>query len=738
MTLSNTRQMISRKMVSLAGLLLPLVFQTSAGAQEGFSEGRFLRDTAMPWEISADRVSYEQQGELVVAEGDVVIRRGDQRLRAGKAVYNHKTGVAAVSEGILLDADGDLLSGEEAVFDLQEETGRVTDGSLFLRDNHVYLKGRWIERELRDTYRIADCRLTTCDGDLPAWSITGSEVEVTVEGYGTVKHAAFRVKDYPVFYLPYLIFPAKTRRQTGLLPPVGGYSSRNGFEIELPFFWAISDTADATFYQHYLTSRGYMQGLELRYVLGEGSKGLALFDILSDDKEKDPNDVDDASVSPLPRTNQTRYWLRGRSDQELPFGLLARTDLDYVSDQDYLREFNRGLWGYKARPDLAQASGRPLDEDLSPLRKNAVRIGRETQALSLHATGSYWQKPEDIGQEEILQPLGGGHLRFFPVRVMGSPSFFLLESEYDYLWRETGDKGQRVALYPGLTFPLWPLRYLELEPSVSYAVVGKYIDGDQGNTEMKDTQAYEAGVRMSTNLERVFRKGLWGAEALKHRFRPTLRYDYQVLNHQDVQGPWFEPIEAQGKVNRVTLTLDNYLDARFAGEKGSAVYRQWGYFALSQGYNIDEARREENLETERTPFEPLTAVLSLSPGTRLDLYGTAAWNHNEGRLDSADLSSTLTLPRAGNRIDALSLTYHYLTETSEAVHVQVHLNLPYGFSTGGFMNKELRAGQEIASGLWIDYESQCWGVRLGAEKEDESTNVTLTVRLKGLGEITGL
>ena len=154
------------------------------------------------------------------------------------------------------------------------------------------------------------------------------------EGYGKIKNAALRVRETPFFFIPYFIFPAKNQRQTGFLPPGLGYSSRNGAEIEVPFFWAISDQADATFYERFMSERGFMQGLEARYVAEEDSKGIFLFDVLSDKVEsKDLGDPDQASLSPFARTNQTRYWLRGRMDQALPLDVAARFDADYVSDQ---------------------------------------------------------------------------------------------------------------------------------------------------------------------------------------------------------------------------------------------------------------------------------------------------------------------------------------------------------------------------------------------------------------------
>ena len=61
-----------------------------------------------------------------------------------------------------------------------------------------------------------------------------------------------------------------------------------------------------------MSRRGYMQGLEFRYVSDKESKGTFLFDILSDREDKDMTDPDDISISPYSRTNDTRYWFRGR------------------------------------------------------------------------------------------------------------------------------------------------------------------------------------------------------------------------------------------------------------------------------------------------------------------------------------------------------------------------------------------------------------------------------------------
>ena len=58
------------------------------------------------------------------------------------------------------------------------------------------------------------------------------------------------------------------------------YSNRDGFQYNQPFFWAISESSDATLFVHYMARRGFKHGVEYRYVLGAESKGAVMYDSL--------------------------------------------------------------------------------------------------------------------------------------------------------------------------------------------------------------------------------------------------------------------------------------------------------------------------------------------------------------------------------------------------------------------------------------------------------------------------
>ncbi len=734
---SYDRMSYLRRVCSSLALFLALALQTSLlwAADRTFGD-RFVGDRNAKWQITANKMSYDQEEGLFVAEGDVVIIRAGQELKANEARYNEKTGMVEATGEVVLETNGDILRAEKALFDLNSQTGKITKGRIFLKENHYYISGDDMEKTGPNTYVVKGCHLTTCDGDKPDWSITGSEVEITVEGYGTVKNAVFRIRDLPAFFLPYALFPAKTKRQSGILPPSVGHSNRNGTQVEVPLYWAISDQMDATFYEQYMSERGLMQGFEYRYVAEDESKGDFLFDILRDKiGEKNLSDADELAISALPRTNKTRYWLRSRANQQLPLGVKVKLDTDYVSDRDYFKEFYGSGFGYRARPNIVGDFGRPLEDIWSPTRRSALRLDRDQPGYSLQGSSSYYQRPENLSENSIPQPLGGLDFSLLPGTLPIAPFFMTLDTDYDYIWREAGLRGQRASLTPLLTYPIWLGRYLQFEPSVSYTRNAQWLDQPVRGKDKQYRDAYDAQARLSTVVERTYETSLGSVNKLKHKVVPSFLYNYRVHKDLDLYRPWFESMDADGKMNRVALALDNFLDARRETEKGGALYEQWTRFTLIQGYRINGTWWDEDLSKEDKPFEPLIGILTLRPLSNVSLDTEVHWDHYDKEIPFADVALALHIPRAGGRTDHLGLTYQYVKNAEKGLNFNVHVNLEYGFSVGGSFGIDMSQNENVQQVCYLDYQSQCWGVRVISDDLDGTRSVMVMFRLLGLGAI---
>jgi hypothetical protein len=155
---------------------------------------------------------------------------------------------------------------------------------------------------------------------------------------------------------------------------------------------------------------------------------------------------------------------------------------------------------------------------------------------------------------------------------------------------------------------------------------------------------------------------------------------------------------------------------------------------VSQGYDIVEARRSEDANIEKRPFQPLSASLTIYPVSQLDLRGSLLWDHYETQITSASTSLELSVDRAGGKTDSFVLNYLYENEGERTLDFSVNLNLLYGFSVGGSMNRNLKRNYDISKDYWIGYQSQCWGLKFVVEKEDRDTSFLVVLNLLGLGE----
>jgi LPS-assembly protein len=479
-----------------------------------------------------------------------------------------------------------------------------------------------------------------------------------------------------------------------------------------------------------------MQGLEYRYVTDEKSGGTFLFDILKDRiEQKNLANADQAGISPFPRTNDIRYWFRGMSDQDLPLGMNAKLDMDYVSDQDYLREFQTGLYGYQARPDLAREFGRPVEENTSPYRRSALRLDRDGGEYSLQGGASYFEQVENPDLNDFSPGIGGLDFSLLPRPLLGSPLFFRFQTDYNYLWRKTGTKGQQVFFAPAVSYPLWLGRYLEFEPSMAYARNTQWVEDPVSGNDTQGRDVYDFRTRLTTNLERVFDLQWGEVRKLRHQASPSLIYNYREYRNQDMYRFLFEPSKQDGRFNQIAFSFDNLFDVRKENEKGEITYGQWARLTLTQGYNIEKPTGNNVPENEKRDFLPLLGFLSVSPAYPLTLQAEVEWDHYAGDFTYADTSLEFRVKRAGGKYDSYTVEYLYLKDGNKGFNFSFNINLLYGFSVGVSQSRDLRADTNVGQTYWLDYQSQCWGVRVISQNLVGLESFMILFRLEGLGDL---
>ena len=473
------------------------------------------------WHISATRGTHDNEKGLYIADGDVVIKGGTTRLEADHVEFDNITKDAMARGNVLLISGEDTVTCEALSLNLATETGTIYDGTVFVQENNFYIKGLKITKTGKDTYTASRASLTSCSTDTPDWKISARDVRVTIGGYGVAKHATLLTGDIPVLYTPVLAFPAKTKRQTGLLTPEFSISDRKGFELDLPLFLAINRTSDATFYADYMEKRGTKLGFEYRYILDKKSKGSIFFDYLDDQKIDDGTTATkDYSYPGTPqRTNRDRYWFRMKHDQDLSNGWEAKLDLDVVSDPDYLHEFKDGYTGFKAtRKDFEDAFGRGLDDYDDTIRANQLNLNKIWSVYSFNMDVDWYDDlvaRRNNTDDTTLQTLPSLEFNTARQKIGNSPVYFEFDSEYKNFFRnditDSMVKGQRTDIHPTLYIPIKSHRYYTIEPSLGLRQTSWYTDAYERPSSETETkkgfqhrELFDLNLRLSTEISKIF------------------------------------------------------------------------------------------------------------------------------------------------------------------------------------------------------------------------------------------
>jgi LPS-assembly protein len=108
-------------------------------------------------------------------------------------------------------------------------------------------------------------QVTACDEDVPKWSFHASRARIKTGDRVRVYSPKLRLKDIPVFYLPYASVSLKPRdRASGFLTPTFGGSGAKGVRLSTAYYQTLGRSADLTFRSDIYTQRGLGFGADLR------------------------------------------------------------------------------------------------------------------------------------------------------------------------------------------------------------------------------------------------------------------------------------------------------------------------------------------------------------------------------------------------------------------------------------------------------------------------------------------
>ena len=449
--------------------------------------------------ISADHQE-SVEPNVFLYTGYVDIHYRELRLQADRVRFNRETYGFEAEGNVVFDQPGLRLTGDRLEVNFRTGLGQLSQARGEGR-NDVIFSGTRIEKIGADKYEVENGRFTSCRDPVPQWSFASSNALIRTDHYARLKNARLRVKDVPVLYLPWIMWPTNDERATGLLLPTVGHSSTKGWVSHGGFFWAISRSEDATFYIDRFGRRGWQPAGEFRYVRDEVSRGTLFGSYLKDDVTGD-------SISRFESTSAYRF----------PGGWVVRSDARFFNNINLLQEFGDTLSIAAQRTSYAGASV-------------SKSFG------SYYFNGEVRTSKTSFGSTEVrTNTLPSLRLTSSPARLLGSPLYFTLRSA-----RVDGFDDQRpiggglrdtrwlrLDFNPEVSLPLFTRQaWFDLTPRASYRST-YYTQQVEPGSQLRVLDQSLHRDFFQFNLEAVgpvFSKVLAG-KRFKHLIEPGITFNY--------------------------------------------------------------------------------------------------------------------------------------------------------------------------------------------------------------------
>ncbi len=570
--------------------------------------------------------SWERAGDRVYATGDVEVHYADFLLFADKAECDLETKDVVAEGNVVIQSKGEVIRAERVLCNL--DSGRATvDRASGLVPPSLLFEAKTLERKQADLYGMTKARFTACAQPNPRWSFDLSRANLKKGDYVQMWNAVLRVKNVPVFYMPYLRYPLRDRA-TGFLLPMLGQGADKGFLISESFYWAMASNMDATIGLDLYPSKGVGAGLEYRYLFPGGTKGALNLYYFDYKKQSDGTDQGTSSIIRLDHT------------QALPLGFTLVANVDYQTSFSFLRDFDNNF-----------------QRALSFTRQIQAYLSRSWRRFNLSARASRFETYfSQLDDSNVSTSLPQVTFNVFKTKLL-APIYFSMAttvSRTQYGWKSdfaagTEKRSTRFGISPALSIPFSSIPWLTATTTVT-ANLNYYGQSlVPGTSTIVDeplfTHNYQAAFEIvGPVFYRLFYNRA-GQPRLKNIIEPFVNYSYDsptndagriVTNY----GYFF-------RYHQMTYGVTDRFLFKGAGDQAVEVLS----LALGQTYYFSPEHGPLSIypvNGKPPRFSEITSTLRFYPQAHFSLDASASYNPYYKNISSLRLGATAGVKPGGD------------------------------------------------------------------------------------------
>ena len=678
--------------------------------------------------IEANELDYDFNQKLVTATGKVEILKGETVLFANKiSYYQENNYVVAEGDVVVSGPSGETFFTDEFVLkdDLSDGvinyfSAKLSDGSLIAaaqakrsNDNIVELK------------KAVYSACPVCKGESPLWQIKAEDIELDEEGQTITYHDAFmEVYGVPVMYTPYFSHPTPNAdRKSGVLSPTISSDSNLGAVVAVPYYWNIDSDMDLTFTPIYTSDEGMVAATEFRHLTPYGEYEFSGSFTRPDKLDNLGNKLSG---------KETRGHLKGQGLFDITENWDFGFDGEVASDDTYLRRYNFG------------------NQDL--LTSRAFLSRQKDRDYSIFQTVYFQGLLEQDNQDSIpFAPIyTKNHYETEKGIIPGfKESRLIFDSKSFSVNRKVGEESSRGSATVGLSVPMIfeDGHLIEFKGSVR----GDYFDIEDstinnGENYNETRLIPEASIEWKMPLIKEFEHGskLLVEPIIKAVISPNTNYNQDIPN-EDSQDVEFSHLNLfSNNRYRGIDRVENGTRFHY-GIKGGLYEKDNNYtYSIGQSYRVNEDRTLNQFDGLEDNLSDYVGNFTASFYNTLDFSYRFRFDKDNFKARRNEIDASLDLDPV-----ELNLNYTFLkddpsgfTNKREEVSgsAKIALTDQWGLLMGGRRNLASDSNVDAYGGL--SYEGECININATVQRDfisdrdvDSNTSFNFQLGLKNLGNL---
>jgi LPS-assembly protein len=574
----------------------PIQLPISEGSEQKNSGVANQKENPVHW--SATKTLCDRKKNQCELSGNASLHQTGESLYADFISIDLESRVVSARGHVVFVGESALIQAEEMNYNLDTKTGSISKGQV--SNNKFSLTGDRINKLGPGRFQTHRGEYSTCKDCPRSWSLLADDVDLEIEGYAYMDGVITKIGDAPALWLPYLIIPIKSKRQTGFLVPRFGFVPTLGFSFVQPFFLATSRGTDMTFGLGQSAGRGLRLEWEGRY---RGKNGEAQVNYFHTKDKTFRGTLDGGGWGGNNRYSTDRWSLFILQRQKLPFNIEERFRMADLSDSYYPEIFPQDMGLGDSVGDLRWAAFLPTELTFSKSNSDfnsALLFRRYRNLMTQSDAGDPVQDPR-VFDGATVQLLPSWSLNTYPKPLFGTDTyasaglnianFSRSESFFDVDLSDP-DRNPVGGFVPGKD-PVREGTRVSFQPEVSRSF--RLLDTLEGTTKATYRQYFyrfgDAAVPSLTRsylqlqldlfaqLERTYELNNPEIPRMKHLVRPLLNYSLIPYRHTPSH-PFTDQISyADGKNftgyqfdNEDIIPLDsNFTNANYFAPQGNAI-----------------------------------------------------------------------------------------------------------------------------------------------------------------------